>query len=118
MSDWQTLSLCEPVDLFDKQNLKGNPRLWQYSQLDVYIKGSLVTRNQSRRSPADGKNVVSRCSIYVEPGRLGFSGSLRKLVKRRKELLFIIIVYVDHRQSNMCFLDWPIDGATVHVNKS
>ena len=85
MSDWQTLSLCEPVDLFDKQNLKGNPRLWQYSQLDVYIKGSLVTRNQSRRSPADGKNVVSRCSIYVEPGRLGFSGSLRKLVKRRKE---------------------------------
>ena len=36
-----------------------------------------------------------RFSSYVEAGRSKQSGSLRKLVKRRKEVLFIIIVDVD-----------------------
>ena len=59
MSDGQTLSPCESVDLFDKQNLEDNHRLWQYPQLDVYIKGSLVTRNQSKRSSSSDNSEVS-----------------------------------------------------------
>ena len=59
MSDGQTLSPCESVDLFDKQNLEDNHRLWQYPQLDVYIKGSLVTRHQSKPSSSSENNEVS-----------------------------------------------------------